>query len=113
MTSATERRALYYENDDSHDPMISVDINEYLIEEWPKLTLAQRKAVWTLCQNDEEFDFDPIYEQIDTMVVQLAETDKTIDLSDVEIIDDDEEDEYEDEYEDDEYEDDAEEVSVS
>lgn len=107
MTSATERRALYYENDDSHDPMISVDINEYLIEEWPKLTLAQRKAVWTLCQNDEEFDFDPIYEQIDTMVVQLAETDKTIDLSDVELFDD--EDEYEEEYEDDE----EEEVSVS
>ena len=107
MTSATERRALYYENDDSHDPMISVDINEYLIEEWPKLTLAQRKAVWTLCQNDEEFDFDPIYEQIDTMVVQLAETDKTIDLSDVELFDDD--DEYEEEYEDDE----EEEVSVS
>ena len=87
--------------------MISVDINEYLIEEWPKLTLAQRKAVWTLCQNDEEFDFDPIYEQIDTMVVQLAETDKTIDLSDVELFDD--EDEYEEEYEDDE----EEEVSVS
>ena len=107
MTSATERRALYYENDDSHDPMISVDINEYLIEEWPKLTLAQRKAVWTLCQNDEEFDFDPIYEQIDTMVVQLAETDKTIDLYDVELFDD--EDEYEEEYEDDE----EEEVSVS
>lgn len=107
MTSATERRALYYENDDSHDPMISVDINEYLIEEWPKLTLAQRKAVWTLCQNDEDFDFDPIYEQIDTMVVQLAETDKTIDLSDVELFDD--EDEYEEEYEEDE----EEEVSVS
>ena len=34
------------------------------------------------------------------MVVQLAETDKTIDLSDVELFDDD--DEYEEEYEDDE-----------
>ena len=111
MTSATERRALYYENDDSHDPMISVDINEYLIEEWPKLTLAQRKAVWTLCQNDEEFDFDPIYEQIDTMVVQLAETDKTIDLSDVELFDD--EDEYEDEYEEDDEKDEKEEVNAS
>ena len=107
MTSANERRSLYYENDVDYDPTISVDINEYLIEEWPKLTLAQRKAVWTLCQNDEEFDFDPIYEQIDTMVVQLAETDKTIDLSDVELFDD--EDEYEEEYEDDE----EEEVSVS
>ena len=65
------------------------------------------QGCWTLCQNDEEFDFDPIYEQIDTMVVQLAETDKTIDLSDVELFDDD--DEYEEEYEDDE----EEEVSVS
>lgn len=113
MTSANERRSLYYENDVDYDPTISVDINEYLIEEWPKLTLAQRKAVWTLCQNDEEFDFDPIYEQIDTMVVHLAETDKTIDLSDVEIIEDDYEDYEEEEEDDDDGDEEEEEVSVS
>lgn len=89
MGRVSERRALFYESDPEFDPFIGVDVNEYLIEEWPMLTLKQRRAVWTLCQNDEEFDYDPIYEQVDATVLLLAETDKTIDLSDVEFEDDD------------------------
>ena len=92
MGRVSERRALFYESDPEFDPFIGVDINEYLIEEWPMLTLKQRRAIWTLCQNDEEFDYDPIYEQVDSTVLLLAETDKTIDLSNVEFEDDDSDD---------------------
>ena len=92
MGRVSERRALFYESDPEFDPFVGVDVNEYLIEEWPMLTLKQRRAVWALCQNDEEFDYDPIYEQVDATVLLLAETDKTIDLSDVEFEDDDSDD---------------------
>ena len=92
MGRVSERRALFYESDPEFDPFVGVDVNEYLIEEWPMLTLKQRRAVFSLCQNDEEFDFDPIYEQVDATVLLLAETDKTIDLSDVEFEDDDSDD---------------------
>ena len=82
----SERRALYYEEQSDFDPFIGLDVNEYLIEDWPKLTLKQRKAVWSACQKNEDFDWSSIYEQIDDAVFDLAERDKTIDLSDVEII---------------------------
>ncbi len=82
----SERRALYYEEQSDFDPFVGLDANEYLIEDWPKLTLKQRKAVWSACQTDEDFDWSSIYEQIDDAVFELAERDKTIDLSDVEII---------------------------
>ena len=89
--NSAERRALFYEDQSDFDPFVGVDANEYLINEWPKLTLKQRKAVWSYCQIDEDFDWDPIYEQIDSAILTLAETDKTIDLSDVEIIEEDSE----------------------
>ena len=92
MGRVSERRALFYESDPEFDPFVGVDVNEYLIEEWPMLTLKQRRAVFSLCQNDEEFDYDPIYEQVDATVLLLAETDKTIDLSNVEFEDDDSDD---------------------
>tara|TARA_R110002020_G_scaffold143654_14_gene316158 strand:+ start:1631 stop:1912 length:282 start_codon:yes stop_codon:yes gene_type:complete len=84
--NSAERRALFYEDQSDFDPFLGVDVNEYLIEDWSKLTLKQRKAVWHLCQTNEDFDWSPIYEQIDEAVLILAETDKTIDLSDIEII---------------------------
>ena len=52
---------------------IFVDINSYLIEEYPILTWAQRNSIGHLCVNDEEFDLDPIYDQIDTWVAYYAE----------------------------------------
>ncbi len=84
--NSAERRALFYEEQSDFNPFIGLDANEYLIEDWPKLTLKQRKAVWSACQNNEDFDWSPIYEQIDNAVFDLAQRDKTIDLSDVEII---------------------------
>ena len=41
MGAKTERRSLYYESDEDFDPTISVDVNEYLIETWPTLTLTE------------------------------------------------------------------------
>ncbi len=89
----SERRALYYEDNEEFDPSISVDVNEYLIEQWPTLTLKNRTSVWTLCQNDEDFDFDSIYEQIDDWVYTLAEEDPNVDLGEDDEDDEDEEDE--------------------
>ena len=84
MATKAERRALYYEDQSDYDPFLGIDANEYLIEDWPMLTLKQRKAVISICQYDEDFDWTPINEQIDQAVITLAETDKTIDLSNVE-----------------------------
>ena len=72
MGRKSERRALYYQDDPDYDPFIGVDINEYLIENYEGLTLKQRRAIWTLCQNDEDFNFDPIYEEIDAWVAHVT-----------------------------------------
>ena len=34
MGAKSERRSLYYEDNDEFDPTITVDVNEYLIEEY-------------------------------------------------------------------------------
>ena len=80
MGAKAERRSLYYETDDGFDPSLSVDVNEYLIENWPTLTLRQRTSVWSLCQNDEDFDYESIHSQIDDWVYQLAEDDPKVNL---------------------------------
>ena len=80
MGAKSERRSLYYEDNEDFDPTITVDVNEYLIEEWPTLTLKNRTSVWSLCQNDEDFDFDSIFEQIDEWVYTLAEQDPNVNL---------------------------------
>ena len=72
MGRKSERRALYYEDDPDYDPFVGVDVNEYLIENYEGLTLKQRKAIWTLCQNDEDFNYDPIYEEIDAWVAHVT-----------------------------------------
>lgn len=105
MGAKSERRTLYYESDDEFDPTICVDINEYLIENWPTLTLKQRTSVWTLCQDDEDFDYESIHDQIDDWVIQLADGDPNVDLGEDDLDEDDadvdEVDEDEDEDEDD------------
>ena len=68
MGRASERRALFYENDPDYDPFIGIDINEYLIENHPGMTLKQRRAVWRLCQADDELDWTPIHDEIDAWV---------------------------------------------
>ena len=90
---ATTRRNLYYEADQEYDPNLTVDVNEYLIDNWPQLSLKQRTSVWTIAQGDEEFDYDSLYEQLDDIVYELAETDKTIELPPEDDEDDEDEDE--------------------
>ena len=58
---------------------IYVDINSYLIENYPVLTWKQRNAIGHLCSTDEDFDLDPIYDQIDEWVFYYAE-EKGIDI---------------------------------
>ena len=82
----TERRSLYYEDDEKYDPYMSLDVNEYLISEWPTLSLKQRRAVWTLAQADEEFDWSSIEDQIDYYVEEVMSSE---DGEDDEELDDD------------------------
>ena len=69
----SERRALYYEDDPDYDPFVGVDVNEYLIEEYPHMTLKQRRAVWRLAQEDGDFNFDAVYEEIEAWVDYVME----------------------------------------
>ena len=85
-----ERRNLYYAFDEGHDPSITLDVNEYLIDEWPTLSLKARRAVWTVCQNNEDFDLSAIEDQIDDAVYTCAEQNPELGI---ELPDDDEEDE--------------------
>jgi len=90
MSAASERRALLLEADDSYDPFLTIDINEYLIENYPTLTAKNRQSVWHLCQNDEDFDYDSIHNQIDDWVYEYAESDPEVVLEDSSVIDENE-----------------------
>jgi hypothetical protein len=96
MSAASERRALLLEADDSYDPFLTIDINEYLIENYPTLTAKNRQSVWHLCQNDEEFDYDSIHDQIDDWVYEYAESNPEVVLEDSSDADEEEEEEEED-----------------
>ena len=85
MGRISERRSLFLQDDPDFDPYLIVDVNEYLIEVWPKLTAKQRKSVWSSCQADPDFDYEPIYDQIDSMILTLAKTNPDIDVSDVDL----------------------------
>ena len=71
MATPAERRALLLAEDPDFNPLLIVDVNEYLIENFPQLNLKQRRAVWTKCQYDEEFDYEPIHDQIDQWIIAL------------------------------------------
>ena len=71
MATPAERRALFFAEDPDYDPCIIFDINEYLIENYPMLTAKQRKGCWTNVQNDEDFDFGEIEDQVDEWVEEL------------------------------------------
>ncbi len=82
MGAASERRALLMEANDDYDPYLTIDVNEYLIEEWPTLTAKHRQSVWHLCQTDEDFDYDTIHDQIDEKVYIYAESNPMVVLGD-------------------------------
>ena len=78
MGAASERRALLMECNDDYDPYIVVNVDEYLIDEWPTLTAKHRQSVRHLCQTDDEFDYDPIHDQIDEKVLIYADSDPSV-----------------------------------
>ena len=84
MGAASERRALLLEADDTYNPYLTIDINEYLIDEFPTLTAKHRQSVWHLCQNDEDFDYDSIHDQIDDWVYEYAESNPDVVLDETE-----------------------------
>ena len=92
MGAASERRALLLEADDAYDPYLTIDVNEYLIENYPTLTAKNRQSVWHLCQNDEDFDYDSIHDQIDDWVYEYAESNPEVILEDSPEQDEDEDD---------------------
>ena len=71
MATQAERRALFYEEDPDFNPCLVFDINEYLIECYPTMSLKQRKSVWASCQNDPEFDYEPFENQVDEWIEYL------------------------------------------
>lgn len=83
MGAASERRALLLEADDSYNPFLTVNVNEYLIDEFPTLTIKQRTSVVHLCQNDEDFDYSSIHDQIDEKLYEHAETNPEVILDEV------------------------------
>jgi len=68
-------------NDYDHDCYITVDVLQYLVENYPKLTLKQRKAIGILVMNDDEFNLDPIYDQIDEWVGHYSSEDDSAIIS--------------------------------
>ena len=99
MGAASERRALLLEADDSYDPFLTINVDEYLIENYTTLTAKNRQSVRYLCQNDEDFNYEPIYEQIDDWVYEYAESNPDVVLDESEDDDSDSSEESDDEIE--------------
>ena len=97
MADVARRRQLVLNDIENFDSCLTFDVNEYCIENWPTLTLKNRQAVWASLQNDPDFDWDSITDQIDTFIYEEAERNprfvinNTDDETDE---DDDEDDEY-------------------
>ena len=77
MSDTLRRRRLVIE-DKELDCCLSYDANEYLIKNYPTLSFKQRQSVWSICQNDEGFDWSDVEEQLDDTVLELAEQDPTV-----------------------------------
>ena len=77
MADTLRRRRLVIE-DKELDCCLSFDVNEYLIKNYPTLTYKNRQSVWSICQNDDTFDWSDIEAQLDDTVLELAETDPTV-----------------------------------
>lgn len=78
MPDVTRRRHLVQEDKDDFDCCLTFDVNEYLIDNWPTLTFRNRQSVWSICQNDDEFDWDVVEDQIIDCIYDLAEQDSTV-----------------------------------
>lgn len=82
MADIARRRQLVQDNIEDFDCCVTYDVNEYLIEAFPTLTYKQRQSVWSINQNNEDFDWSSVEEQLDNTVYELAENDPNVVLPD-------------------------------
>ena len=68
MGDAARRRQLVQNDIEEFDCCLTFDVNEYCIETWPSLTFKNRQSTWATLQNDEEFDWSAVENQIDVFV---------------------------------------------
>jgi len=64
-------RRLLHNQSTGLDLSLNFDVEEYLIDSWPNLTATQRRSVWAMASNDEEFDWEDIQDQIDYYVAEI------------------------------------------
>ena len=70
-----ERRALRHEDDEDRDSSLSLDVDEYLISNWPTLTATQRCSVWSIAQDNDDFDYSGVETELDKIIYKLADKD--------------------------------------
>ena len=68
MGDAARRRQLVQNDIEEFDCCLTFDVNEYCIEAWPSLTFKNRQSTWATLQNDDEFDWSAVENQIDVFV---------------------------------------------
>ena len=69
--AAKDRRERYYHFDKTYDPLLALNVDEYLIKNHPHLSAVQRKAVWVTCQKDKNIDWSPVEDQVNQWVKTL------------------------------------------
>ena len=74
---ARDRRERYLHFDKNYDPLLALNVDEYLIETHPHLSAKLRKAVWVTCQQDQDFDWSAVKAQVDKCVKKLTNDDKS------------------------------------
>ena len=72
MSNAANRRQLVQEDIEDFDCCLTFDVNEFCIEQWPTLTFKNRQSVWSTLQNDENFDWSAVEDQINNFIHEEA-----------------------------------------
>lgn len=75
--AAKDRRDRYFRFDNNYDPLLALNVDEYLIKHCPHLSAKQRKSVWITCQNDQSFDWSAVEAQVDKCVEKLTNDDNS------------------------------------
>lgn len=71
--ASKDRRALFRKNDNNYDPFVGINADEYLIENYPRMSFEYRRAVWSTIQSDSDFDYKPLWDLLDSVVKDLAD----------------------------------------
>ena len=72
--SMRSRRQRRLADDPKYDPMLSLDLDDYLETYYPDMTTTPRTQVWKQAQKEDTeglIDWEPIQEQIDIIVEEL------------------------------------------